>query len=729
MTTGSPSIGTTTFSHLVDRLRLSGLLLASGVLYLAMAISLVLQWSLVRPSDVGIVLGPLVVAALSFLLLQGVARGVASTVAALVLVGLVLAITPPAGFHWPPIASLAFAASLVAVCSLPTPWALLTMAAGSAAAYVGAVAADPHTLLISTTLLSHWVTPLSTFTLSLSFLVIFCVWQREAARADAAASALRDAEAQVVLGEQVDRARRSVDRRLHETLLNTLAVLSHPTSDSPAIRAQCRADLDGVSRRDVFERRDVPGIVAEAIRRVPALDITVAHVASVDVDDLRTAHILRDALVELLRNVERHSGQSSARVEVTATESVITATVSDRGRGLAQAQPRFGLREAAGDSIASVGGTVSLTSGASGGTQVTLTLPLHRDIAHLRPMPSLDILLGSPLVRLAFAPTAALGLVAVPFAAADFLYGGIITASFAAMVIALLALALGWNRVPRLPTATALIALALITMALAYALQQGCMTAVSMHWIIYSVAGSVMLALLAIPRLSLRALATGIVVAASVAVALSAPSDCRTDGLDAAVENAIWLIGVVSLTSAVVAAVDRRRRAEMSRWQAVVTSQGALAAEEAALVRWDTVNDATWTLLEGVAHGEVDPQEATAQHRARVQGARLRCLLDVASLPSPHLRADLELVIEAASGADVPITVECFDHDRDARVGEHAIGALQRLAMRAAPASVRVSVLPGTILCDVPSDVELPDGWEALSTSPTGRSVFALARS
>jgi two-component system sensor histidine kinase UhpB len=76
---------------------------------------------------------------------------------------------------------------------------------------------------------------------------------------------------------------------------------------------------------------------------------------------------------EALTNVARHSGSDTARIVLRADRRRVSLEVIDRGRGLADAQPRtgvIGMRERAN----LVGGALSIADRPDGGTVVLLTL-------------------------------------------------------------------------------------------------------------------------------------------------------------------------------------------------------------------------------------------------------------------------------------------------------------------------------------------------------------------
>lgn len=76
------------------------------------------------------------------------------------------------------------------------------------------------------------------------------------------------------------------------------------------------------------------------------------------IDEAAAQHLLA-ALREALSNVARHARAGSVRVEVALPDGALRLRVRDDGRGLAQAEPGFGLRNLA-DRAAELGGTCSV---------------------------------------------------------------------------------------------------------------------------------------------------------------------------------------------------------------------------------------------------------------------------------------------------------------------------------------------------------------------------------
>jgi signal transduction histidine kinase len=83
---------------------------------------------------------------------------------------------------------------------------------------------------------------------------------------------------------------------------------------------------------------------------------------------------------EAVTNIIRHSGASEVDIEVVRKGSIVTATVSDDGKGFdaeaaLQAPESWGLRGIR-ERVAVVGGELSIESGPGRGTRIRISIPV-----------------------------------------------------------------------------------------------------------------------------------------------------------------------------------------------------------------------------------------------------------------------------------------------------------------------------------------------------------------
>lgn len=714
-------------SILVDRIRLSGVIVGLGFVFSTMTIAVILQWSLVTPLDILIVLVPAGVAIAAMVFVSGVARGVIVTLAALAAIAGILVVPTSAGFLWPPIASVSLGFGVVAASSLPIPWATAGIVIAAITTRIGVTAEPPPTLLISTSLMDEWVTPLSVLSLSAAFLIVLNAWARAASKADESAHEVRSQLRDALLAERVDEAHRAVDRRLHETLLNTLAALAAPVRDVSVLRQQCAQDLESASRIDSESWTTIDDVIMEAIQRVPRVKADVVGHHALPLPDSRTGRVLRDALIELLRNVDRHAGTSHAEIHCDASPETVVIRVEDDGVGVGDVTKRFGLRSAVQDPIRSVGGTVALEPREPRGTRATITLPRARYSRGLQPPTALAVLLGSPAARIALGPTLVLGIVAVPFALVGFTWTPAILIGFLVTLVAALALAVFWDRAPRRSLAGVVLAASFVTMGIAAVGQGGCQTATGMHWIIYAEAGAVVLAILSFQSMTTRVLLVVATLVVSIAASMPTPPECRLESLDAAVENIVWVAAAIGVVSLLARVVDARRAHEYWLWLELQQSEANLLAAEGAQSRWRSVSDATWNLLTGIAQGGLDPDAPSVRHLAAVEEARLRTLLECARLPSERLRYECEGLAQLAASHGVPLRIIVIEEDPGASIGEVGLARIGALIRSASGHPVQVSLLPDVVLCTVPAFVPVTDPGVVIVDGDEGVRVVHVA--
>ncbi|MDQ1569362.1 MAG: hypothetical protein QOF79_36 [Actinomycetota bacterium] len=181
---------------------------------------------------------------------------------------------------------------------------------------------------------------------------------------------------------------------LHDTVLNDLAlIINGPDTLDDRMRDSMRRDVATLADPDLLEDVDLDEFVdasdASLRNQLTALvsdfqwrGLTVEATG----DTGRVVHMSPEvleaavgALGACLENILRHSGVHSAEVIVSSTESSVTWTISDAGKGFdpaAVASDRLGLRSSVFRRVELSGGVVKVWSKPGNGTTVLITLPL-----------------------------------------------------------------------------------------------------------------------------------------------------------------------------------------------------------------------------------------------------------------------------------------------------------------------------------------------------------------
>lgn len=212
-------------------------------------------------------------------------------------------------------------------------------------------------------------------------------------RLTAAAIAARDAAfTQLAATRWRWEAQRAADRRLHDTVLSTLTVLSHGGRgvDRAELVAACSRDLAYLSRDPdsaaaAAEPGDVPegrGGLEEEISAAGRREGLVVRIHAIGserplAEPARSALLL--AVAECMRNVRQHAGVDAVDLVCDWTGRDARFLVVDEGSGFdpsAVPASRLGLRESVSARISRAGGTTSVWSSPGAGTTVMLQLPM-----------------------------------------------------------------------------------------------------------------------------------------------------------------------------------------------------------------------------------------------------------------------------------------------------------------------------------------------------------------
>lgn len=190
--------------------------------------------------------------------------------------------------------------------------------------------------------------------------------------------------------------RADVAAHLHDSVLQTLALIQRSAADPGAVSRLARAQERDL-RSWLFETDPGgPAMLAAALRSAAALvedqlgvPVEVVCVGDAPLTEQDGAIVL--AAREAIANAAEHSGASTVDVYAEATAAAIEVFVRDRGVGFDQgavADDRHGVRSSIVGRMERHGGTAEVLSTPGEGTEVRLRLPLPGPRVRPTPQPS-----------------------------------------------------------------------------------------------------------------------------------------------------------------------------------------------------------------------------------------------------------------------------------------------------------------------------------------------------
>ena len=212
--------------------------------------------------------------------------------------------------------------------------------------------------------------------------------ERLAAEVRAQLEEVRASRVRIV--EAADAERRRVERDLHDgaqqrlvALAMRLQVAKQSTPEASALLDEATTELEtAIGEVRGLARGVHPTILTESglAAAIDALAERTTIPVVADVVDRRfdatveaTAYFV---VAEALTNVVRYSGAGGARVTVREAGDTLFVEVTDDGRGGADPAAGSGLR-GLDDRVAAIGGRLTVTSPAGGGTTIRAELPVH----------------------------------------------------------------------------------------------------------------------------------------------------------------------------------------------------------------------------------------------------------------------------------------------------------------------------------------------------------------
>ncbi|MBC7631210.1 MAG: PspC domain-containing protein [Flavobacterium sp.] len=179
--------------------------------------------------------------------------------------------------------------------------------------------------------------------------------------------------------------RADVAAHLHDSVLQTLALLQKNAGDSAAVATLARRQ-ERELRAWLYGNDEQSGDSLVAALRAAAADVEDVHHVSVEVIAVGDAALDADvaaiakAAREAMINAAKHAGVDRIDVYAEADGRTVEVFIRDRGVGFEPdviADDRMGVRGSIIDRVERHGGTATIRSGPGEGTEVALSVPLR----------------------------------------------------------------------------------------------------------------------------------------------------------------------------------------------------------------------------------------------------------------------------------------------------------------------------------------------------------------
>jgi signal transduction histidine kinase len=185
-------------------------------------------------------------------------------------------------------------------------------------------------------------------------------------------------------GERIRLAERAaIAARIHDSVLQTLALVQREAEDAPRVRAVARRQERELRRWLYGSSYGSAESFADALAEAVA-DVEAAHLARVELatagdaplDDALAAVVL--AAREAMTNAAKHARTDEISVYAEVEPALVSVFVRDRGVGFERtgvAGDRRGIADSIEDRMRRAGGSATITSSPGRGTEVELTMP------------------------------------------------------------------------------------------------------------------------------------------------------------------------------------------------------------------------------------------------------------------------------------------------------------------------------------------------------------------
>jgi hypothetical protein len=673
----------------------AGLTAAALVQYLPALLLLLIQAQRVSTMTWLSISIPGLLSVLAFMQRPGTNRVWSLNFTGLVLLIVQATMAQPQGPQWFPFLYAAFALSFGAAFSLPTGPAIVIVCAAAGLDALTVMRPQEHIILSTSQLAGGAIGPLFILITGLGLVGVAASWRSVAHGADHRADELAQASDFAYRAFQVQSAKTLIQRKIHETVLNTLrAIAQKGPHDDDALRQQCRQDVQRLdSGLTPLSGATLHDIVNECWSAAGPRDVEVEIGLPANVPlPSQTAFVLRDATVEALRNVSRHSQATSVKINARIEASTLHLLIADDGVGLGdEARERFGLRNAVRASVVALGGDAAISNQPEGGAVVRISLPVVSPVDLKAPAePVFAVLTESIEGRLLLLSPALAGVFMLPWLGSALSSTRIwLTLSYVCFFFANLWLAATWKS-SRLPVPAAL---AVLSGLLVYWAAQrgisGCESSSAIHWVINSLGGGFSLLIFASFGRRWHTFIVPFVTAASMWLAFALPAVCRPAALMPVFATTVYLITAMWLLSVLWRVTDQQRVLAVDMWARATADRVEVERQQTITEQWSRVSVSTRDLLRGIADGSLNVNDAHVRDRARAEESALRANLAMPDSQGSKIWADLLTVVNKAAERGISVEADCIEFPTgDAHLPSRLLGVIDQIVSQSISNSV-----------------------------------------
>ena len=637
------------------------LTVAGFIVFLPAGILLALRFSEIEAAEKATYLVLLAIWILGLTRFAIFKRSHIQTAATLALLASPLLMVQTSSAPWLPVPFIAFAVTFGAAFSFRPQMAIPIIALTALLNWLVVLNPAPSVILSASEPLDGFIGPLFILVVGPALSILSRTWFVAAKRTDASREQIETVVLESYLALQIQSAQSMVDRRIHETVLNTLNGIASapPAADRRSIEAACQHDLDQLELGSrVQTPQFISMLVADAITasRIGRLQPDVLLGDDIELSP-QIAGAIRDALVEALRNVERHSGATATTIITTQNGGELSIRIHDNGSGIStKGLEQFGVRNTIKASMAALGGGATVTSPASGGTTVTLSIPLTE--AHVLQMPSepsLEAVTRSWLARLCIISPSIFGLLTVWDLTSNLNPSTLPLIAFLVFFAFNFALAIFWGTDHRVFLAVATFATAALALLATYVSLTGCSSSSAVHWLINAITGGIVLTIFALATNPLRISVLPALTILGLFLIWGLPNDCRGVPVMSIFVTVAYVIGGMYTARSLFEKFDAKRADAQELWARATEQQTEIARQAAISESWSRVSSTAKSFLADIASGVVDPLTQASRARAGAEESRIRVNLGHADALASGMWESVQGMVVAAGLAQISV--------------------------------------------------------------------------